>query len=271
VTACATRQSPVRIRFEDVSFGYNPKLNVLHDVSFAADNPSVVAVAGKSGTGKSTLLALILRLYQPRSGRVLLGDLDLATADPRAIRRLVGYVNQNAFLYNASITENIKLGRDITETEVLRAADVAFASEFIESLPESYRTVIGPRGLKLSNGQRQRIALARALAGNPPILLLDEATAAIDSQSEDLFWKALINQGRERLIFVVSHRLASLQCADQVLLLHDGKLAAAGSHRQLFEHPFYQEVFAQQIGDVRHGWREETSRNDRTEVALRSD
>jgi ABC-type bacteriocin/lantibiotic exporter with double-glycine peptidase domain len=264
----AQQVSRVRIRFDDVSFGYAPGREVLQHVSFAADNPAVVAVAGKSGAGKSTLLALILRLYRPTSGRVLLDDLDLTSADPRAIRKLVGFVNQNAFLYNASIMENITLGRDIAESDVVRAARVAYASEFIEDLPAGYGTIIGPRGLKLSNGQRQRIALARALAGNPPILLLDEATAAIDSQSEDLFWRALISQGRERLIFVVSHRLASLQCADQVLLLHEGKLVASGSHRELSEHPLYQDVFAQQLGDFRNSRPTELAVNHRKEAAI---
>lgn len=224
------------IRFEHVSFGYDAGRPVLHDVSLAIEPGERVALLGPSGVGKSTLLGLVARLYDPDSGCVLLDGHDLRGVTLQSLRSQVAQVQQETFLFNASALDNLRYGRaDASQAEVEAAARAANAHGFLQALPQGYQTLVGERGVKLSGGQKQRLAVARALLTDAPILLLDEPTSAVEPESEALIIEALerLMQGRTSLI--VSHRLSLARSADRVIVMRDGQIVEQGAPHELLQ------------------------------------
>jgi ABC-type multidrug transport system fused ATPase/permease subunit len=222
------------------------RTQALEGLSFTIPAGSTVAVVGPTGCGKSTLLALIARFYEPTHGRILLDDIDIRDWDRDTLRQSIGMVFQETFLFSATLAENISLGRpQASRDEIEAAARAARADGFIRELPQGYDTVIGERGISLSGGQRQRIAIARALLIQPRIVLLDDATSAVDPSTEEEIREAMRELCRGRTTFLVAHRAATICTADQILVLQDGKLVAQGRHESLLaDCSLYQELFA---------------------------
>jgi ABC-type multidrug transport system fused ATPase/permease subunit len=232
--------APLRgdIRFERVSFGYNPARPVLRDVSLHIRPGERVALLGPSGAGKSTLLALVARLYDPDAGQVLIDGHDLRAVTLESLRSQIAQVQQETYLFNTSALENLRYGRpDASPTEVVAAARAANAHGFLSNLQEGYETLVGERGVKLSGGQKQRLAVARALLTDPPLLLLDEPTSAVEPESEALILEALERLMRGRTTLVVSHRLSLARAADRVVVLADGRIAEDGPPGELLAQP----------------------------------
>jgi len=230
--------TPIRgsIRFERVSFSYptRPDAAALVDLSFEVRPAERIALVGPSGAGKTTLFALLLRFYDPQAGRILLDGADTRHCDPRALRRAVALVAQDPVIFATSVAENVRFGRpDATRLEIEAACAAAYATEFIERLPQGYDTDLGERGIKLSGGQRQRLAIARALLADRPILLLDEATSSLDAESERQVAAALERLASGRTTLVIAHRLATVRTADRILVLDRGQLHATGTHDEL--------------------------------------
>ncbi len=224
------------IRFDGVSFAYptRPEVRVLESVSFAVEPGERVAIVGPSGAGKSTLFHLLLRFYDPLSGRILLDGVDLQHADPLAVRARIALVPQDVAIFAASIRDNIRLGRlGATDAEIERAGALALVDEFTQNLPQGYDTLIGERGVTLSGGQRQRVAIARAILRNAKVLLLDEATSSLDSESETLVQQALERSMENRTSLVIAHRLATVLRADRILVLEHGRIVEEGTHASL--------------------------------------
>jgi ATP-binding cassette, subfamily B, bacterial MsbA len=223
------------IRFEGLTFQYNVKdAPALDNVSFTIPVQKTTAIVGPSGAGKSTVLKLLLRLYDPQQGAVVIGDTLLRDIRVSDWRRLLGVVSQEAYLFDATVSENIAYGReDATLEEVMQAARLAHAHAFIEQLPDGYATRVNERGVRLSGGQQQRITLARALIRNPDLLILDEATNSLDALSERLVQDALAAFGGNRTVVVVAHRLSTIEGADHVVVLEDGRIAEEGSFDEL--------------------------------------
>jgi len=221
--------------FESVDFAYDQEL-VLCDFSVAAAAGEVVALVGPSGAGKSTIAGLLCRFYDPTAGRILIDGFDLREITQESLHRNIALVDQETFLFNESIRDNIRYGRgDATDAEVEEAARLAYADDFVRQLPEGYATSIGNRGLRLSGGQRQRICIARAILRDAPILILDEATSALDTESEAMVQQALTNLMRNRTTFVIAHRLSTIMNADRIVVLEAGRMVESGSHQQLLE------------------------------------
>ena len=221
------------IRLENVSFAYNEK-EVLKEVSLSIPKGKNIALVGPSGGGKSTLMDLLPRFIEPKSGKILIDGKDIQHIQTDSLRALMGFVNQESVLFNDSIFNNIAFGKpNATQTEVETAAKIANAHEFILNTENGYQTNIGDRGSKLSGGQKQRISIARAVLGNPPIMLLDEATSALDTESEKLVQDALNNLTKNRTSLIIAHRLTTIQNADEIVVLDNGKIAEQGSHQQL--------------------------------------
>jgi ATP-binding cassette, subfamily B, bacterial MsbA len=237
------------ITFDRVSFGYDPQRPVLHEVSLTTDPGQMIALVGPSGAGKSTLASLVVRFYDPTSGRVLLDGADLRDLRLDDLRSQMGMVFQNTFLFATTIRENIAFGREgAGEPEIISAARAANAWEFIEALPHGLDTQVGERGVQLSEGQKQRLAIARAFLRNPSILILDEPTAALDARSENLFQSALDNLMRGRTTFVIAHRLATILRADRIVVLEGGRIVEQGTHSELMQHRgLYCELFELQF------------------------
>ncbi len=226
---------PIReISYEKVGFCYEFDKWVLKDIEIRAKHNEVVAFVGASGSGKTTLVSLLLRFYDPVEGVIKINGKDIRDLTVHSLRGLIGIVSQETVLFNATIRENIAYGRpDASLEDVKRAAEIAYADHFIEALPRSYDTPLGDRGLKLSGGERQRIAIARALLKDPPILILDEATSHLDTQSEKEVQGALENLMKARTVFVIAHRLSTIQKADRILVMDKGKIVQQGTNEFL--------------------------------------
>ncbi len=225
-----------RIRFDHVAFRYTPDVPVLEDISFTAEPGQVVALVGRSGAGKTSIVNLVARFYDPDAGQVSVDDLDVRRVTQASLRGQIAIVPQDAFLFNGSVRENIRYARpDASDEEVRAAARAAYADGFIEALQNGYDTPIGERGVKLSGGQRQRLAIARALLADRRILILDEATSMVDTQAEAEIQLALARLMRGRTSFVIAHRLSTVVNADQILVIDDGRVAEQGTHEQLLK------------------------------------
>ena len=224
-----------RVRFDNVEFAYTPGKPVLHGISFRADPGTVTALVGSSGSGKSTIISLLCAFHTPTSGRVLVDDVDLATVDLNTFRSQLGVVLQDSFLFDGTIRENIMFSRpEAGEEQFLFACRTACVDEFAERFPEGYDTIVGERGVKLSGGQRQRLSIARALLAEPRILILDEATSSLDSESEAMIQSGLSELMRGRTTFVIAHRLSTIRRADQILVVEQGLIVERGNSRRAF-------------------------------------
>ena len=224
------------VSFKNISFGYNDKVEVLHSISFEAPKGSVTALVGSSGSGKSTIAGLAMGFLNPSSGQVLIDGIDLSKVDLKSFRSQLGVVLQDDFLYEGTIKENILFPRpEASEKELLEAVKGAYVDEFTDHFVDGLNTVIGERGVKLSGGQRQRISIARALLAKPKIIILDEATSNLDTQSEAFIQKSLAVLMKDRTTFVIAHRLSTIQKADQILVIEDGNIVERGKHQELIK------------------------------------
>lgn len=222
------------ILFDDVSFAYEEDKEVLHNINFSIDSGNVVALVGSSGSGKSTIAGLAATFLNPQSGKITIDGKDLSKVNLNSYRKNLGVVLQDEFLFEGTIRENIMFPRpNATETEVQKAVKAAYVDEFTDRFEKGLETLIGERGVKLSGGQRQRIAIARAVLANPKILILDEATSNLDTESEALIQKSLAELTKGRTTFVIAHRLSTIRKADQILVIENGRIAEQGTHDEL--------------------------------------
>jgi len=232
--AVALKVDQAAVHFEQVCFSYEPKRQILFDISFDIPPGHKVAVVGSSGAGKSTLSRLLFRFYDVNSGRILIDNQDIRQVTQASLRAAIGIVPQDTVLFNDSIYYNIAYGRpEATREDVLHAAQSAHIHAFITSLPDGYDTMVGERGLKLSGGEKQRVAIARAILKNPAILIFDEATSALDSQSEKVIQNELRNVAHDRTTLIIAHRLSTIVDANQILVMDNGRIVERGTHREL--------------------------------------
>ena len=252
-TKQSMRQVDGRVEFQDVTFEYNPGVEVLKHVTFVAPEGSTTALVGSSGGGKSTLIGLVMAFNHPKSGRVLVDGQDIANVRLRDYRSHVGVVMQDNFLFDGTIGENISFSNPgASQEEVRAAAKVAHCDEFVDRFEKGYDTIVGERGVKLSGGQRQRVAIARAVLADPRILILDEATSSLDSESEALIRDGLRSLRHGRTTFVIAHRLSTIETADQILVLENGEIVERGTHRQLIgAGGRYRQLYEKQYGAER--------------------
>src|SRR6266542_1060735 len=238
------------IDFENVSFSYDGARTVLNDISFQASPGTVTALVGSSGSGKSTTIGLISAFYVPTNGAVLVDGIDLNTVRLDSYRTQLGVVLQETFLFDGTIRENVAFSRpDASEEAVMRACRIARVDEFAESFADKYDTIVGERGVKLSGGQRQRISIARAILAEPRILILDEATSSLDSESEQMIQEGLSYLMRGRTTFVIAHRLSTIRRADQILVVEQGRIVERGTHDELYAlEGRYHELYTKQHG-----------------------
>ena len=238
------------LKAEHISFSYNEERRILNDVSFEAKPNTVIAFAGPSGGGKSTIFALLERFYQPDSGMITIGGKPIQSLDLQAWRSQIGYVSQDSAVFAGSIRDNLQYGLDrtLSEDELWQGLSLAYADQFVRDFPDQLETEIGERGVKLSGGQKQRIAIARAFLRNPKILMLDEATASLDSQSEEKVQRALDHLMEGRTTLVIAHRLSTIVDADQIYFIEKGAVTGNGRHTELIAtHPLYAEYVKEQM------------------------
>jgi len=249
---------PGLVSFEGVNFGYDPERPVLHGLDLDLAAGRIVALIGHTGSGKTTVASLVPRFYDVQAGRVSIDGHDVRKLTLTSLRREIGVIAQDPFLFSATVRENIAFGRpDATEEDVERAARHAQAHEFIAALPEGYDTVIGERGITLSGGQRQRVAIARALVVDPRVLILDDATASVDATTEAKIREGLREAMRGRTTIIIAHRLSTIALADEVVVLDNGRIAARGTHddlvdsnevyREIYEHGLLERVFTEEV------------------------
>ena len=238
------------VEFEGVTFAYEADKTVLHDISLTARPGTVTALVGPSGSGKSTMIGLVAAFYKPVEGRVSIDAVDLSTVRLDSYRGQLGVVLQESFLFDGSIAENVAFARpDATEAQVLEACRIARVDEFAESFPMGYDTIVGERGVKLSGGQRQRVSIARAILADPRILILDEATSSLDSESEAIIQQGLSYLMRGRTTFVIAHRLSTIRRADQILVVEGGRIVERGTHATLYgQRGRYYDLYTKQHG-----------------------
>jgi ABC-type multidrug transport system fused ATPase/permease subunit len=223
------------VEFDNVSFSYDGTHEVLHDISFRSEPGTVTALVGSSGSGKSTTIGLICAFYVPSQGTIRVDDVDLSTVRLDSYRTRLGVVLQESFLFDGTIRENVAFSRpNASEEEIMRACRIARVDEFAESFAEKYETIVGERGVKLSGGQRQRISIARAILAEPRILILDEATSSLDSESEEMIQHGLSYLMQGRTTFVIAHRLSTIRRADQIMVLEQGRIVERGTHAELY-------------------------------------
>jgi subfamily B ATP-binding cassette protein MsbA len=241
------------VTFDDVTFHYESQsVPALNDINLTIRAGEMVALVGSSGSGKTTLVNLIPRFYEPTAGRILIDGIDTQSYTLRSLRSQIGMVSQDVVLFDDSIRNNIAFGREgTTDEDIIQAARLAYAHDFVERLPEGYQTVVGEKGVKLSGGERQRLAIARAILRDPPLLILDEATSALDTESERVVQLALANLMKNRTTVVIAHRLSTIQQADRIMVMARGSIVEEGTHDELLRRGGqYQRLHAMQFQDV---------------------
>jgi ATP-binding cassette subfamily B protein len=238
--------------YEDVRFGYNDEETIVDDISLEVEGGDTLALVGPTGAGKSTVLKLLLRMYDVDDGAIRIDGTDLRDVSLPSLRQAVGYVSQDTFMFYGTVEENIAYGAfDADREEIVEAAKAAEAHEFIQNLPDGYDTEVGERGVKLSGGQRQRISIARAVLKDPEILVLDEATSDVDTETEMLIQRSLDDLTADRTTFAIAHRLSTIKDADQIVVLEDGRIVERGTHDDLLgEDGLYAHLWGVQAGEI---------------------
>ncbi|MCL4139748.1 UNVERIFIED_CONTAM: hypothetical protein GTU68_041403 [Idotea baltica] len=239
------------IRFKNLSFAYDPQIPILKDIDFNIAKGKRIGIAGPTGAGKSTLLKLILRLYEVAEGQILIDGHNIKAIEQETLRQQMAFVGQDVYLFHGSIKDNIAYSdQNLSLERVQRAAKQAMLHDFIISLPDQYDTIVGERGIKLSGGQRQRLSIARAIIKDAPILILDEATSAVDTETERAIQHNLNQLTSDKTALIIAHRLSTIKKCDQILVLDKGKIAEQGKHNELIEQKgIYADLWAIQTGD----------------------
>jgi ATP-binding cassette subfamily B protein len=240
------------VTYDDVTFGYSDEETIVENVDFTVEGGETVALVGPTGAGKSTVLKLLMRMYDVDEGAIRVDGQNVDEVTLRSLRQAMGYVSQDTFLFYGTVEENIAYGTfDASREAVVEAAKMAEAHAFIENLPDGYDTEVGERGVKLSGGQRQRISIARAILRDPEILILDEATSDVDTETEMLIQRSLDRLTENRTTFAIAHRLSTIKDADLILVLEDGKVVERGSHEALLENGgLYAHLWGVQAGEI---------------------
>jgi len=249
-----------KVAFERVCFSYNSKVKVLEDISFSVNPGTMVALVGSSGVGKTTITNLIPRLYEVNKGSIKIDDRDIRDVTLESLRNQIGIVMQEPYLFNDTIEENLKYGKnDVTKKEMIEACKAAYIHDFIMALPDNYKTIVGNRGIKLSGGEKQRVSIARVILKDPRIMILDEATSSLDSVSEMYIQKAMVPLLKGRTSFVIAHRLSTVLAADQIFVIENGTVAESGTHGELIKKDgLYRQIYDTQFkgykeGEYEHG------------------
>jgi ABC-type multidrug transport system fused ATPase/permease subunit len=239
------------VRFEQVDFHYEPALPILKNLNFDIPAGQTLGIAGPTGAGKTTLIKLLLRLYDVSSGKILVDGHDLRDFDLKYLRSKIALVSQDTYLFHGSVKENIAYGREsLSEAEIIRAAQQAQLHDFVASLPKGYDTIVGERGIKLSGGQRQRLSIARAILKDAPLLILDEATSSVDSETEAAIQENLDRLVEGRTAIIIAHRLSTLRKADRILVLRQGEIVEQGRHEALLgDGGTYADLWRVQVGE----------------------
>jgi ATP-binding cassette subfamily B protein len=249
-SALDMKQPEGRVRFNDVDFAYNERGLVLEKLNLDVEPGKIVALLGPPGSGKTSIVNLIPRFYDVVGGSITIDDKDIRDATLESLRRNIGIVQQDVFLFTTSVRENIAYGNvNASHEEVVKAAQIAQLHDYIETLPNGYDTAIGERGSTLSGGQRQRMSIARAVLLDPPILILDDSTSSVDARTEDLIRRAMESVMEGRTTFVIAHRLSTVHRADVIVVLRDGKIEEQGTHQELlgYENGLYREIYELQL------------------------